>query len=142
MNQQKILLIDDDRFLLDMYELKLKDAGFTVAKRQNCAGDFIGDIINTAPDLISLDIVMPPPDGFNACAMLKADPRTRDIPVFFLDNLGQQEDIDKGLSLGAVGYVIKAEATPSEVANIYVTYLKDPQNFAKVKMRGLHLPNS
>lgn len=65
-----------------------------------------------APDLILLDIVMPQMDGYEVCARLKADPRTRTIPVIFVTAMDLEEDETKGLALGAIDYIIKPIRPP------------------------------
>lgn len=67
-----------------------------------------------APDLILLDILMPKMDGFEVLEALKKSPDTKGIPVIMLTNLGQKEDVDRGIKLGAVDYLIKAHFVPSD----------------------------
>ncbi len=69
------------------------------------------------PDLILLDVLMPKLDGFEALKKLKADEGTKNIPVIMLTNLGQKEDIDKGIQSGAVDYLIKAHFVPAEAVD-------------------------
>ena len=70
---------------------------------------------NILPDFILLDIIMPKMDGFAVLKALKEDVKTKNIPVMLLTNLGQEEDIKRGEELGVVGYLVKANTTPSEV---------------------------
>jgi two-component system, OmpR family, alkaline phosphatase synthesis response regulator PhoP len=58
-------------------------------------------------DVVLLDVMMPRLDGFGACRQLKADPRTRHIPIIFLTARSQEFDVRDGLQLGAIGYIIK-----------------------------------
>ncbi|MDO8436326.1 MAG: response regulator, partial [bacterium] len=67
------------------------------------------------PDLILLDLILPGIDGFEVLAKIKDDPTLSAIPVIILSNLGQQEDVERGLKLGAVDYLIKAHFTPGEI---------------------------
>ena len=121
--KHKIFYIDDDKFLVDMYRDKLEGIGAEVRTRENAIGDFVTEIAEYAPDLVILDVVMPGPDGFEAIQMLKADERTKNLSVVFLTNLGQKEDIGRGLALGAVGYIVMASVTPTEVAQKIVGLL-------------------
>ena len=66
-------------------------------------------------DLILLDLILPGIDGFEVLARIKADTATASIPVIILSNLGQREDIEKGLKLGAKDFLIKAHFTPGEI---------------------------
>ena len=67
------------------------------------------------PDLVLLDIIMPKMDGFEVLKQIKADKKTKSIPVILLTNLSQKDEVKKGLELGAVDYLIKAHFMPSEV---------------------------
>ena len=82
------------------------------------------------PELILLDIIMPKLDGFSVLKRLKANEATKDIPVVLLTNLGQNEDVDKGQKLGAVGYLVKANLTPSEVVKKVKEFL-NKQHYGK-----------
>jgi CheY-like chemotaxis protein len=70
------------------------------------------------PDVILLDILLPRLDGFAVLEALKKDPATQDIPVILLTNLGQKEDVEKGLAQGAADYLIKAHFKPSETVAV------------------------
>lgn len=110
----KILVVEDDSFLAGMYVTKLGLEGFTV----DLAGDGkegLKKVQDTKPDLILLDIVLPVMDGFTMLEALKRDPETSATPVILLTNLGQKSDVERGLSLGAADYLIKAHFMPSEV---------------------------
>ncbi len=113
-NKKNILLVEDDKFLSEMYVTKLIENGFDV----ETAGDgeaALEKIKEKKPDLVLLDIVLPKVDGFEVLRVIKNDESTRDIIVIALTNLGQKEEVEKGLKLGADNYVIKAHFTPTEV---------------------------
>ncbi len=112
----KIYLVDDDRFLLDMYAVKFKAAGHDVTANQG--GEELLKMIKEkgAPDAILLDIIMPGMDGFQVLEAIRKDnlvPATTKVIV--LSNQGQDADIAKAKELGAAGYIVKASAIPSEV---------------------------
>jgi len=110
----KILIIEDDSYISDMYRIKLENSGFEVI----IAGDGIEGfkvLEKQRPDIILLDVVMPKVDGFNVLKMIKNDSNYKDIPVILLTNLGQKENVKRGFELGAISYIIKAHFTPSEV---------------------------
>lgn len=110
----KILLVEDDSFLLNMYSTKFEIEGYDISTAEN--GEIGLELAQeTAPDIILLDIMMPKMNGFEVLKELKANPRTAKIPVIILTNINQKEDVDKGLSLGAVDYFIKAHFIPSEI---------------------------
>lgn len=111
----KILIIDDDEFLVDMYSIKFREQRFEVeiAFSGNEAIEKIKNGLN--PDMILVDLVMPNMDGFEFLREIKDKGLTKNSKVIILTNLGQEDDIKKGLALGADDYVIKAHFTPSEV---------------------------
>jgi DNA-binding response OmpR family regulator len=67
------------------------------------------------PDLVLLDLILPGIDGFEVLSKMKDSPVSSQIPVIILSNLGQKEDVEKGLKLGAIDYLIKAHFTPGEI---------------------------
>ncbi len=111
---KKVLLVEDDRDLIEMYETKFKMEGFEVLKAENGI-DALELVKQEKPIIILLDIVMPELDGFQVLRSLKNDPATKAIPVILLTNLSQESDIKKGVELGAADYLVKANFTPNEV---------------------------
>ena len=110
----KILLVEDDPFLIDIYTTKLKEAGFEVVVADD-GKKAIALAQKEAPELIALDIVLPHVDGWDILRQIKADPQLQNTKVIILSNLGQKEEMEKGFSLGASGYLVKAHHTPSQV---------------------------
>lgn len=109
----KILIVEDDTFLAGIYASRFEKEGFAVQLAID--GEQGLKLAQKAlPNVILLDILLPKLDGFEVLEKLKADVRTRSIPVVLLTNLGQKEDVDKGLKLGAVDYLIKAHFMPAE----------------------------
>ncbi len=109
---KSILLIEDDPFLIDIYTTKLKEAGFGV----EVASDGESAVRKTKekkPDLVILDIVLPNVDGWEVLKQIKAE--FKNLKVIILSNLGQKEEVEKGMKLGATKYLIKAHYTPSQV---------------------------
>ena len=118
MDEQKkiVLLIDDDFFLTEMYSLKFQEAGFEVKTARDGQTALAMVEEDPLPDIILLDIVMPHLDGFEVLKLMKKNERLKNIPIILLTNVGQKEDVEKGISLGADDYIVKAHFTPSEVA--------------------------
>jgi DNA-binding response OmpR family regulator len=110
----KILLVDDDDFLLDMYSVKFKEEGFKIDIASS-GMDALDKLKKGAYDVILLDIVMPALDGFEVLTRIKKERLADKATIIILSNLGQKEDIERGLALGAQDYVIKAHFTPREV---------------------------
>lgn len=110
----RILIIEDDPFLSDIYLTKFRNVGFEVdIARDGREGLAIAQ--ERKPDVILLDIVMPHMDGFEVLRALRGDTSLAKIKIILLTNLGQQEDIKKGIKEGADAYMIKAHFTPTEV---------------------------
>ena len=102
----KLLLVEDDPDIQLVARAALKRAGFTVTALPTGAAALQRVRIDR-PDVILLDWMMPEMDGPEVCERLKRDPDTVDIPVIFLTACSQQAEIDRGLALGAVGYLTK-----------------------------------
>lgn len=111
---KKILLVEDDPLLIDIYTTKLKDAGFEVEVLES--GEKVMEKLEASkPALILLDIVLPNVNGWSILENIKKDERFRDMKVVILSNLGQKEEVEKGMRLGADLYLIKAHYTPTQV---------------------------
>ncbi|MFA6254176.1 MAG: response regulator [Candidatus Paceibacterota bacterium] len=110
-----ILIVDDDKFLIDMYSIKFTEKGFSVetaASGPEALQKVDGGLV---PDIFLVDIVMPTMDGFELIQHLIQRQKEKRSAIIVLSNLGQKEDVEKGLALGADGYIVKASATPTEV---------------------------
>jgi len=119
----RVLIVEDDQFLRDLMERKLKKEGFTVDTA--IEGDTgLQKIAATKPDLVLLDIILPGLDGFSILEKLKQNPEVANIPVILLTNLGQRDDVEKGLRLGAAGYLVKAHFTPGDIVEKVKAVLK------------------
>lgn len=112
--KQKILIIDDDPFILEMYVLKFKEEGFKIETAKD-GKEGLKKIKEYEPDVVLLDIVMPIMDGFDVIRSLKRENVQTKAKIVLLTNLGQKDDVERGMQLGAHDYIIKAHFTPSEV---------------------------
>ncbi|EKE07695.1 MAG: hypothetical protein ACD_18C00004G0007 [uncultured bacterium] len=118
-----VLLIEDDTFLGNIYKTKFELEKFKVF----VAADGLEGLDmakKKKPDIILLDVLMPKMDGFAVLENLKKDKSLEKIPVILLTNLGQKDDVEKGLELGAVDYLIKAHFKPSETVSKVKTVLQ------------------
>ena len=110
----KILLIEDDKFLRELIIQKLGREGFEATEApEGEAG--LTKMKEERPDLVLLDLILPGIDGFEVLSRMKKDPALTSIPVIILSNLGQRDDVQKGIDLGAEDYLIKAHFTPGEI---------------------------
>lgn len=112
--QKTILVIEDDKFLRELISQKLIKEGFKLLEAMD-GEEGVKKIQQEKPDLILLDLILPGLDGFEVLSQAKQDPALSEIPVIILSNLGQKEDIERGLKMGAVDYLIKAHFTPGEI---------------------------
>jgi DNA-binding response OmpR family regulator len=112
----KILIIEDDRYISKMYQLKLSLDGFDVQVADN-GRIGLEKVSEFKPDIILTDILMPELDGFEVIKSVKADEDLKTIPILIMSNLGQEDHIQKGLELGALGYIVKSQYTPSKVVD-------------------------
>lgn len=112
-SRKTILLIEDDFMLVDLLEKKLSQS-FNLCKAPNVK-EAQRILDSHIVDFILLDIVLPDIDGFTYLAELKANEKYKDIPVVIISNLGQKEEVEKGLRLGALDYVVKANVLPQQI---------------------------
>ena len=119
----KILIIEDDKFLRELIAKKLSGENFTIAEAVD-GEEGIKKVKSEKPDLILLDLILPGIDGSDALSKIKDDPTLGSIPVIILSNLGQREDVERGLKLGAVDYLVKAHFTPNEIIDKVKNALK------------------
>ena len=112
-----VLVVEDDELILDLMLQKLTKEKFNmlVAKEGEKAFELLGA---QKPDLIVLDIILPGMNGFEILEKLKSAESTKSIPVIILSNLGQQEEIERGLKLGAEKFYIKAHVIPNDITEI------------------------
>lgn len=110
------LIIEDDVFLGEIYQKKFEMEGFKVSMANN-GEKGLSDIKKKKPDIVLLDILLPKLDGFAVLEAAKADPSIKNIPIILLTNLGQKDDVQRGLDEGAADYLIKTHFKPSEVVD-------------------------
>lgn len=120
--KKKILLIEDDSFISQMYSVKFRQTEYDFIVANN-GKEGIEMIKAQKPNLILLDIILPEMDGFTLLEEVKKDETLKSIPIILLTNLGQQEYIQRGLALGANDYIIKAHSTPQEVIDKVTSYI-------------------
>lgn len=115
-NQTHVLIVEDDNFLAEIYQKKFEMEGFKVSMAGN-GEQGLNDAKKKKPDIILLDILLPKLDGFAVLEALKKDVGAKNIPVILLTNLGQKDDVERGLKEGANDYLIKTHFKPSEVVD-------------------------
>lgn len=110
----KILLVEDEEMLASMYETKFKKEGYTIAVAHD-GEEGVAKAEAGAFTVVLLDIILPKLDGFAVLKKLRENEKYKTVPIIMLTNLGQEEDIKKGSDLGASGYLVKSNVTPTQV---------------------------
>ena len=113
----RVYIVDDDRFLLDLYAVKFKNAGHEVSAFGG-GEDLLAALRKAdvaAPDVILLDLIMPGVGGFEALEAIRKENLAKNTKIIILSNQGQTSDIEKAKKFAADGYIIKASAIPSEI---------------------------
>ncbi|MEO8580966.1 MAG: response regulator [Patescibacteria group bacterium] len=120
---KKVLVVEDDKFLANAYRAGFEGEGLEVSLAFD-GEEALAMANQTKPDVIILDILIPKIDGFSVLQQLKANKELEHIPVIIASNLGQKQDIDKGLELGATDFIIKSESSVTEILNKIKNVLK------------------
>lgn len=113
-NAIKILIVEDDLFIRELYERQLSLAGYQVATAAD-GPEGLAKVAQFQPQLLLLDIMLPQMNGLDLLKTIKAKDDTKNIPVILLTNLGQDSVIKEGFGLGADGYLIKSAYTPDQI---------------------------
>ncbi len=119
---KKILIVEDEKVLLDLLEKRIKKEGYDVAIAHD-GEEGMEKIREYGPDLILLDIVMPKKDGMQVMEELAADPELKKIPVIIISNSGQPVEIERIKKLGARDWLVKTEFDPKEVIDRVVAQI-------------------
>ena len=123
--KKKILIVDDDSFLLDMYALKFSQNNFEVYTAPS--GTQVLEKLKGGlrPDVMLMDIIMPEMDGFEMLAEINVQNLCPNCVKIVLSNKSEQKDIDEGNRLGVAGYIVKANSTPAEVIDQVIKILEE-----------------
>lgn len=119
----RILIVEDDSFLLKMYSKKLQVEGYEVETAMD-GEEGLQKIKSFLPNLVLMDLMLPKLNGLEAIEKAKADPAIRNIPILVLSNLSVTADTEEAVKKGAVGYLIKSDYTPSQVIDKIKEILK------------------
>lgn len=123
-DEVKVLFIEDDPAVAEMYKLKLELDGYTVTVARD-GEEGLKMATDAPPDIIFLDTRLPKMDGFAVLEQLRASERTKEVPVIILSNYGERELVDRGLKLGALEYLIKSQTTPANLSRGVEGWLKE-----------------
>jgi CheY-like chemotaxis protein len=112
---ETILVVEDTGLPRRIYTDRLEQEGYRVLQAADGL-ECLRVLRDEHVDLVLLDLVMPRMSGLEALDAIKRDPRIRNVPVVILSNLGQEGDVERGLSLGAAGYLVKSHAKPADIS--------------------------
>ena len=121
--QPKILIVEDDTSLVKLIKEALNQKNFEVIMALD-SDEAMNKALTEKPQAIVLDVLLPANSGFDCLKKLKSRKETRQIPVIILSNLGQAEEIRKGLALGAVDYLVKADFSIDQIVAKITNQLK------------------
>ncbi|OGL87185.1 hypothetical protein A3I40_01220 [Candidatus Uhrbacteria bacterium RIFCSPLOWO2_02_FULL_48_12] len=113
-HKRTILIVEDEPFLCEMYKTKFETLGYKVVTAEN-GKEGIELMRRENPDLVLLDIILPVMDGYTFLKVVRSDPELKDRLIVIFSNLGQEEEITKGMQLGADDYLVKSDHTPTEL---------------------------
>lgn len=114
MNTRRILYIEDDKAIADVFKTRFEDRGYIVEVCDN-GEDGLNATLDFKPDMIITGILMPKVSGYDVIDILKQTPETKDIPIVVLSALSRQEDIDRAMKLGAIDYMVMSEVRVKDV---------------------------
>lgn len=112
--KRRILIIEDDAFIRDIYSVRFGQEGYQIDIAENGV-EALKKLKKTIPDIILLDMVMPYMDGTETLKNIKKNDRLKNIPVIMLTNVSEKEKVDESIESGVKEYLIKSHFTPSEV---------------------------
>lgn len=121
----KIILVDDDKFLLNMYSMKFTKEGMDISAFNDPVEALEKIKGGLTADIVILDYVMPVMDGIELLSKIREAKLLSDSVFIILSNQGQQSDIDKAREFGIQGYIVKATTIPSEVLREVVQIAKN-----------------
>jgi len=130
----KVFIFLGDIFLREIYSQRFIKNGFDALVFSNY-DNVINNVVSVNPDIIMMDILVKGDiNGYKAMEILKNNEKTKNTPLIVLSNLGEKEDIEKALRLGAEKYLIMAQYTPKEVIKIFKNYLIKTGKFGKKEL--------
>ena len=135
MSKPRILIVEDNEHNHKLYRESFEKAGFEVTIFQNADGEFVADVADMKPDIISMDIMIgfqgepAERDGFAAIEALKSDLRTALIPIFVLTSFSAEEKVKRAKELGAADFISTPSQTFTKIPGYFLKYLDDPDNY-------------
>lgn len=139
MTERKILIVEDEEDIRDLIHFHLFKSKYKVLEAEN-GPDAIETAISQKPDLVLLDVMIPSLNGLEVCKRLKSSSDTKDIKIIFITSKGEEEDIVKGLELGADDYITKPFSPKILLARVKTILKRDQkENTNLISSRGIVL---
>ncbi len=113
---KKILIVEDDPFIVDIYAAQLRGQGYWV-DTANTGELALEKIKQSFPDLLLLDLILPGIDGWEVLKNLRQDPRTKELKVMVISNLNQKDNADNIANFNVTKYFLKIQTTPKEISD-------------------------
>lgn len=114
--QPRVLVVEDETFLVKIYAVKLKKEGYEVSIASD-GEQAVAMARDLKPDLILLDLILPKMNGFDALEAMRASQENKHTPVIILSNLGQEEDMKRARAFGVDAYLVKANHSIQEIVD-------------------------
>lgn len=124
---RKILIVDDEKILMDLLSTKIKREGFVVIEAHD-GEEGLQIALAEHPDLILMDIIMPKMDGITVMKKLRLDPWGKDVPVIILTNLNTAESVQDSVASGAYDYLVKIDYTLDDLVAIVKKRLEEKES--------------
>lgn len=115
MDKRRILIVEDDIFIRDIYKVRFEQEGYEVNMAENGIAAMEKMNQGLIPEIILLDIIMPGMDGVEVLKKLKENDQWKEIPIIMLTNISERDKVGEAMDLGVKDYLIKSHFTPSEV---------------------------
>ncbi len=121
--QPIVLIVEDEIFLANLLSLRFRKEGFVVAQAFDGV-EALKQLERDRPDIVLLDLILPQKNGFEVLESISQNPQLKNIPVIIVSNLGQDSDVARGKSLGAIDYYVKARLSIDELVGKVRTLLE------------------
>lgn len=130
-----IFIVEDNKNNHPLFEAAFTAAGYNVTLRRTADGDFVEEVADVKPDIISLDIMIGKSgadverDGLEAARLLKEDERTKNIPIMILTNFFEESKVQQAKETGAVDFINLQAHDIDKIPDLFSRYIDDPKHF-------------
>jgi CheY-like chemotaxis protein len=136
--QVRVLLVEDDKFMVRLYQVRLAADGFQVETAMN-GDECLEKVKASSPDIVLLDLMLPLMDGFTVLQKLKSNPDTSSVPVIVFSNRSSPQDVKRAMDLGATDFLVKVSTPPEDVIRKILSAIEMPSNIKQSQPDRYHL---